>query len=129
MARTGPQQQDARMDRIIGNLLRIGVLLAAVVVSAGGILYLTLHGTEMPDYKVFRGEPADLRSISGIVKGAWSLHINGVIQFGILLLMATPVARVAVAVIGFAIQRDRTYVVVALIVLAVLIYSFFGGNL
>jgi uncharacterized membrane protein len=128
MARTGPQQ-DARMDQIIGNLLRIGVLVAVVVVSAGGILYLTLHGAEMPDYKVFRGEPADLRSLSGIAKGAWSLHINGVIQFGILLLMATPVARVAVAVIGFAIQRDRTYVVVALIVLAVLIYSFFGGNL
>ena len=103
--------------------------LAAAVVAIGGILYLALHGAETPNYKVFRGEPADLKSLSGIAERAWSLHIDGVIQFGILLLMATPVGRVAVAAAGFAMQRDLTYVVVALIVLAVLIYSFFWGNL
>ena len=73
MARTRPRWQDAKIDNIIGNLLRIGVLLAAAVVAVGGILYLALHGAETPHYRVFRGEPADLRSISGIAERAWSL--------------------------------------------------------
>jgi uncharacterized membrane protein len=51
------------------------------------------------------------------------------IQLGLLLLIATPVARVAFSVAAFAMQRDRLYVVVALIVLAVLMYSLTGGHL
>jgi uncharacterized membrane protein len=50
------------------------------------------------------------------------------IQLGLLLLIATPVARVAFSVAVFAMQRDRLYVVVALIVLAVLMYSLTGGR-
>jgi uncharacterized membrane protein len=42
-------------------------------------------------------------------------------------LVATPVARVLFSLVGFAIQRDRTYVAVTLIVLAVLIYGLSGG--
>jgi uncharacterized membrane protein len=51
------------------------------------------------------------------------------IQLGLLLLIATPVARVAFSAAAFAMQRDRLYVVVALIVLAVLMYSLMGGRL
>ena len=54
---------------------------------------------------------------------------RGLIQFGLLLLIATPVARVAFSVAAFAIQRDRLYVVVTLIVLAILTYSLAGGHL
>ena len=42
---------------------------------------------------------------------------------GLLLLIATPVARVAFSVAAFAEQRDRLYVVVTSIVLLLLIYS------
>jgi uncharacterized membrane protein len=42
---------------------------------------------------------------------------------GLLLLIATPVARVAFSVIGFALEKDWMYVVITLIVLALLIYS------
>jgi uncharacterized membrane protein len=61
--------------------------------------------------------------VSGIVTGAVSWHSRGLILFGLLLLIATPVARVAFSVVAFALQKDRTYVVVTLIVLAVLLYS------
>jgi uncharacterized membrane protein len=44
-----------------------------------------------------------------------------------LLLIATPVARVAFSLFGFAAERDRTYVIVTTIVLAVLLYSLIGG--
>jgi uncharacterized membrane protein len=120
---------DEQMDRIISILLRTGVLISALVVLAGGIFYLIRYGTALPEYGLFRGEPADLRSVSGIVKDVLSFDSRVVIQFGLLLLVATPVARVAFSILAFALQRDRTYVVVTLIVLGVLLYSLTGGGL
>jgi uncharacterized membrane protein len=114
---------DERVERVIGTLLRWGVILAAAVVLAGGVMYLVRYGSTIPDYRVFRGEPSDLRNVSGIVTDAVSWHISGLIMFGLLLLIATPVARVAFSVVAFALQRDRTYVVVTLIVLAALLYG------
>jgi uncharacterized membrane protein len=114
---------DQRVENVIGNLLRAGVILAAAVVLAGGVLYVAKYGSRRPQYGVFRGEPSDLRNASQIVDDAISLHSRGLIQLGLLLLIATPVARVAFSVIAFAGERDWLYVVVTLIVLAVLLYS------
>ena len=114
---------DEQLDRIISTILRIGVMTAALVVLVGGIWYLIYHGAGSPDYHVFRGEPADLRSLSGIVKDVLSFHTRGVIQFGLLLLIATPVARVAFSILAFALQKDSTYVLVTLIVFGILMYS------
>lgn len=127
-----PEQRkwtDKRVETIVGNLLRAGVLLSAAVVLAGGILYLIHYGSGAPDYKVFRGEPEELKGLTGIVKGALSLKRRGLIQLGLLLLIATPVARVIFAVIAFALQRDVTYVIISLIVLGALVFSFFGPGL
>ncbi|MGE5444188.1 MAG: DUF1634 domain-containing protein [Ignavibacteriales bacterium] len=120
---------DEQMEQIIGNLLRIGVIIAAAMVLIGGVLYLIHYGTTLPDYRVFRGEPSDLRSLSGIVIDTLSLRSRGIIQLGLLLLIATPVARVVFSVFAFALQRDYTYVIVTLIVLGVLMYSLAGGHL
>ena len=120
---------DKQMDRIISILLRSGVLLSAMVVLAGGVFYLIRHGAAFPDYRVFRGEPANLRSVSGILIDALSFHTRGMIQLGLLLLVATPVARVAFSILAFALQRDRTYVIITLIVLGVLLFGLAGGGL
>jgi uncharacterized membrane protein len=127
MLRLKPPWSEQQVEEIVGNLLRAGVILAAVVVAVGGILYVVRHGGATPDYRVFRGEPADLRSVSGIVTDAWSMQSRGIIQLGLLLLVATPVARVAFSVFAFMQERDLTYVLVTLIVLAVLLYSLVGG--
>lgn len=119
----GPGWTDQRVDEIIANLLRAGVILAATVVLLGGVLSLVRHGSTIPDYRVFRGEPAYLRGVPGIVRDARALDGRGLIQLGLLLLLATPVARVAFSVVAFALQRDRTYVAVTLLVLAVLLYG------
>lgn len=114
---------DKRLEDIIGNLLRTGVLLAAAVVFAGGVAYLVQHGHNHIHYRVFAPGGDDVRTVSGIVHSALHLNSAGVIQLGLLLLIATPVARVAMAVAGFALEGDRMYVVVSAIVLAVLLFS------
>ena len=117
---------DPRLQRLVGNLLRYGVLLAAAVVLTGGVAYLARHGAAIPDYRVFRGQPDNLRSLTGIVRSAFALDERGVVQLGLLLLVATPIARVAIAGVAFALERDRTYVLVALLVLALLLKSLVG---
>jgi uncharacterized membrane protein len=120
---------DEQMERLIGTLLISGVIAAALTVLAGGAFYLIHFGAGLPDYTVFRGEPPELCSLFGIMKEGLRAHVRGVIQLGLLLLIATPVARVVLCLIGFAVLRDRTYVIVSLIVLSVLIYSLIGGGL
>jgi uncharacterized membrane protein len=105
------------------------VIASAIVVLAGGIIYLMRYGGNPPDYSMFRGEPVEFRSVGGILEAARSLRSRGLIQLGLLLLIATPVARVAFAVVAFALQHDRIYIVVTLIVLGVLIYSLAGGGM
>ena len=117
---------DQRIENILGNLLRAGVLLSALVVSIGGVIYLLRHGHSPMDFRVFRGEPADLRDARGIIRDTLALRGRGIIQLGLLLLVATPVARVAFSIFGFAEERDRMYVVFTVIVFSILLYSLIG---
>ncbi|MDE3200009.1 MAG: DUF1634 domain-containing protein [Acidobacteriota bacterium] len=119
---------DQKLEIIIGNLLRAGVLLAAVIVFAGGALYLARDHAHHVDYKNFVAGTSSTRTLPGIVDSAVHLNSMGLMQLGLVLLIATPVARVALAVIGFALERDRMYTVVSLIVLGVLIYSLFSAT-
>jgi uncharacterized membrane protein len=117
---------EERLDTAVSLVLRVGVNLAAGIVLLGAIVFLWRHGHELPQYAVFRGEPTDLRTIGGIFRDAAALSGRGLMQLGLLVLMATPVARVALSLVVFAIQRDRTYVVVTLLVLLLLLLSLTG---
>lgn len=118
---------DQRIENILGNLLRAGVLLSALVVLIGGVIYLLRHGRSPIEFGVFRGEPADLRGVRGIIRETVALRGRGIIQLGLLLLIATPVVRVAFSIFGFAEERDRMYVVFTLIVFSILLYSLIGS--
>lgn len=122
------QWSDQQVEVTISILLRIGVTLAAAIVVIGGILYLIHHGNRIPDDHIFRGEPADLRQIPGVLKDTLALQGQGIIQLGILLLILTPVARVAFSVFAFWQQRDRLYIVITLIVLAILIHGLLSAG-
>jgi uncharacterized membrane protein len=117
---------DQRIENILGSLLRTGVLVSALVVSIGGVIYLLRHGRSPMDFRVFRGEPADLRDVRGIICDTVALRGRGIIQLGLLLLIATPVTRVAFSIFGFAEEHDRMYVVFTLIVFSILLYSLLG---
>ena len=119
-------QSEHRVEQRIGNLLRAGVLLAAAVVLLGGVAHVIAHAQEIPDYRTFRGEPAALRSVMLILRDAWSLDSAAIIELGLLLLIATPVARVALASTAFAVARDWLYAAVALFVLLILAASLAG---
>jgi len=127
-----PQSQswdDRRIEVILGNLLRAGVLLSAAVVLSGACVYLSRHAHEPADYRIFRGEPSEFRTIPGVIHSVLNGRGRGLIQLGLLLLIATPIARVAFSIVGFAIERDRMYVAFTLIVLAILLYSLLGSGL
>jgi len=121
--------RDRRLELILGNLLRTGVLLSAAVVLAGGGIYLARHAHEPANYRVFRGEPTDFRTIPGVVNSVMHGRGRGLIQLGLLLLIATPIARVSFSVVGFALERDRMYVIFTLIVLAILLFSLLGSGM
>ncbi|HEY2909950.1 MAG TPA: DUF1634 domain-containing protein [Gemmataceae bacterium] len=118
---------DERVERVMGRLLQVGVIAAATVVLAGGILYLIRHGGEPADGRVFKGEPAAFTSPVGIVRETLAFSGRGTILFGLLLLIATPVARVLFSAFAFARQRDWAYVAFTLLVLAILLYGLIGS--
>jgi uncharacterized membrane protein len=112
--------RDHSFTRVLGTVLRSGVLVSAAVVLFGGALYLVRQGSQSAAYGVFRGEPADLRAISTIIGDVVHGSGRGMIQLGVLLLIATPVARVAFSVVGFLRQRDWLYTVISTVVLILL---------
>lgn len=120
---------DDRVEGLIAHLLRAGVLIAALVVIGGAIPYLAFHPRAHVTYRTFQGEPDNLKSAHGIIGTALSGDARGIIQLGLLLLIATPIARVMFSAVAFAIEGDRMYVGFTLLVLAVLLYSLFGSFL
>jgi uncharacterized membrane protein len=120
------QLTDQKLELAIGRMLQAGVMLAALVVLIGGVLYLRQSSNasaHRPDYSHFHGEREELRSPTRIVALAAHGNPEGLIQLGLLLLIATPIVRVIVAGVGFLMERDQMYFWVSIIVLAVLLYS------
>jgi uncharacterized membrane protein len=114
---------DRRLETIISRLLQVGVLLAAAVVTIGAGAYLVQHHADRVDYRNFVPGGPGFCTFPGIVRSAAHFESLGIIQFGLLILIATPVARVGLAIAGFALERDRLYTVVSLIVLLILLAS------
>lgn len=112
-----------RTERTIGTLLRIGVITAGVVVLVGGVMFLTGEGGNLATYTRFRSEPVELRTVGLIIADAFRMSSRGVMQFGLLLLIAIPVARVVFSVYAFARLKDWRYVFMTLMVLSLLLYS------
>ena len=119
---------DKQMEASIGRMLRVGGTISAAIVFLGGILYLRDPLTKAPDYSHFVTERESLPNIVGVLLGAAHLNAGSIIQLGILLLIATPIARVVFCIAGFARQKDRLFVFISSSVLMILIYSLFQGG-
>jgi uncharacterized membrane protein len=118
-------EADLRMEIAISRMLRAGVSMAAAVVLLGGIVYLLQSHGIASDYRHFRGNPDPADRIAPVFAGIRHRDSRSIIRLGILMLIATPIMRVAYCVFGFAVQKDKLYVMISGIVLTVLLYSFF----
>jgi uncharacterized membrane protein len=116
-------RMDKRLEVIIGYTLRIGVVAAAVIVLIGGILYLAQNHAAVPHYQTFQAASKRSDNLLGIIRNVQAFNSLGIIQLGLLVLIATPILRVALSVVAFALERDLLYVVATLIVLGILLYS------
>jgi len=117
---------DHAVEQLVGRLLQVGVAIATAVVLLGGAMLLATHGGDVPSFRVFRGTSSTLRSVSAAARGALAFDPRGMVQLGLVLLIATPVARVALTLGAFILQRDRLYVVLTTVVLALLLFGLFS---
>jgi len=116
---------DQRIETWVGVLLRTGVMMAAAIVLTGGILYLAQNHGPRADYSHFHAEPQRFTHFSSILHGVAIFNAESIIMLGLLVLIATPVARVAMCIAGFLFEGDRLYVAISAVVLAILLYSLF----
>ena len=129
MPRNVKQWNDDLMREFMGTLLRVGVLTAAFIVVSGGIIFFIQHPNEIIDFTIFKGEPARFRQVHLIIKEAIAFRGRDIIQLGLLILIATPVARVIFSLIGFIIEKDWIYVAITSIVITILFISLFSNYL
>jgi uncharacterized membrane protein len=119
---------DHDIEQFIGLQLRFGVLFSSCIVLVGGILYLMQSGNMLlPHYQLFIGEKAGLTTGSEIWHGVTDMQAKGIIQFGVMVLIATPILRILFSLIGFILEKDRLYIGITMIVLSVMMISIFGG--
>lgn len=121
-----------KVEILISMILRIGVLVSLAVVLAG----LTISFVHHPDYIRSR---QDLKQVTApgrtsphnfhdVVEGIRHGRGEALTMLGLLLLIATPVVRVAVSILAFLYERDPVFVVITTFVLTMLILSFFLGS-
>ena len=115
---------NVNVEVVVSVVLRVGVLLAFIIVSTAGAIYLIQHHGDKLAFQQFDGESSDLRTLASIWRLALGFRTDALIQLGLVVLIATPIARVLMAAIGFAIDGDRLYLAVSVIVLAFLMYGF-----
>jgi uncharacterized membrane protein len=127
--RDGEEGRDRRMQLAIGVLLRVGVLVAAAIVVAGLVVWLAGAARADALFGVFHGVAPGLTGIAGIVRDAARLRGAAIIQVGLVVLILTPVARVALSAVAFALERDRLYVALTLVVLAILLFGLTGHSI
>ncbi|SDE12295.1 DUF1634 domain-containing protein [Pedobacter soli] len=119
---------DRDVEKIVGQLLRFGVITASLVVLLGGILFLTQNGNgPRPDYHIFKGEQDSFITFEGIFMGLFTFKPMAIIQFGVLLLIITPIMRIVFSLFAFMLEKDKLYVIITLIVLGIILASTFGG--
>lgn len=122
--------KDRQLQRIIGLTLRTGVLIAVVIGVFGGTIFLVSHCSDPVSFQKFVGTKSLFASPLNTARQA--LHLGtqntenrglAIAQIGIICLLLTPIIRVALSIVGFALERDGIYVAITAIVLATLTCS------
>jgi uncharacterized membrane protein len=113
-----------RFRTLVSTVLIVGVGTSATLVALGfaGSLVVGWEGSLLGKNPV--SEPTT--EFAGMVAGLAALRPAAIAQAGLVVLVATPVLRVAASVAAFAIEGDRLYAAITIAVLAILLISLFG---
>lgn len=115
------------MNLVIGRVLRYGVLISGIIILLGTISLAASSGlSDTAGVLVYNENVPHDRldvSLASIFHGLVTLSAFSWIELGVIVLIATPVARVIISVFLFAAERDRLYVFVTAVVLILLLFS------
>src|SRR5487761_259756 len=116
------------MNDILGNVLRFGVILSAIVITFGFLVFVARYSsvgiTSYIQYFSNRTPHGNFSvSLSSIASGLVSLNPFSIIELGLLILLATPVSRVFLSIILFELEGDRKYVYITVAVFLILLFS------
>jgi uncharacterized membrane protein len=114
---------DRDIEKTMGNLLRIGVVSSAIIVAIGAIFYFSQHGDDLANYRKFIGEPKRFVELRSVWTAAFQGRGRSIIQLGLFILIATPIARIVFSVIGYVFEKDYLYLVLTLAVLAIILMN------
>lgn len=118
-----PGRASLEMNVVIAWILQGGVLLSSAIICVG-LALLFVHPEQLSGQNAL----AFPHTLGQVRDGLLGLRPQAFVAVGLLLLIATPVMRVAISILAFAKEHDRRYVVITTIVLAILITSFLLGK-
>lgn len=118
---------DTDIQLLIGRVLRTGVWTSVAVVLLGGVIYLIHSGNDIAHYSKFAGEPDMARSASELISNIILLNGRSIVQAGLILLIATPILRVACSAFGFFLEKDYLYTGITVLVLVIILSSMLTG--
>ena len=126
-----PQHEPQWVDTAISRLLRTGVVLSITIICIGVLLTFIHH----PQFIRSKTALGDLTSadavyphhVKEVLRQIRKERGQAIVMLGLLMLIATPVARVGFSIVAFAMERDRLYTIVTIVVMAFLVFSFVIG--
>lgn len=107
-----------RLELFLHNLLVGGVILSSALLILGLILAFA-GGNGLPD---------SVPPLPQVIPLALSFDPAGLLALGFLVLIATPILRVAGSVIGFMVERDWRYALITFVVFLIVLGSILAGK-
>jgi uncharacterized membrane protein len=121
-----------QVELLISNILRFGVIISLIVVVLGTIVSFVHHEDYFSSaselHRLVGSEPRFPHSIKAVWLGLLKLQGRAIVMAGLLLLIATPVMRVAVSIFAFVYERDKTFVIITSVVLGLLLFALLAGK-
>jgi len=114
------------VEKVVSRVLRIGVILSATIICLG-LGLLAVKGIITNEMRIDAAIPYP-RDLGALLSGLLALDPASVIALGLVVLIATPIARVSVSIVAFALERDWRYVAVTALVLTILIAGIILGK-
>ena len=126
------EEPPGRVELIISNLLRLGVIVSLLTLISGLLLVFAHHPSYLQsvhDLQQLTGPGAEFpHSPATVATGLLEGRGQAVIALGLILLILTPILRVVVSIGVFAVQQDRKFVRITTVVLVILLVSFLLGQ-